>query len=845
MVVNGSKAGVSTAPPHELNVRKFAESRASELKGLHSLIAERLDNNFRSQRNKRRRTTGHDDRVAKKKFRKRRRVGAEDMGKIDSVDKDEKKNSRRVRRNVELKKNPLSGFGTSGDGTKRLRTHVWHAKRFTMTKLWGFHIPVGLHGRGRGSRALMKKLKHGVLVHDASYYGCVQFEGPEDMLVSVLSAVLVPSPSTCSEGVSHDILAGTIFGTAMLHHAGKPSFPPVSPVTYMWRPVQQISTNTGDVSIDNFHGEQNMDDSTIIRQVWVWIHAAAFKEAYDALSSSLQRQTDRAQSARVVTREGQLAKLELMGSKVFQLLQKTLLPASGSENSWHLKTCSADEHDDFGESEKTSISQNSQISSSAVVSLVVKDPRALTKKGTVIVRGQKPLGLLSNGECQIEEQTVSSCPKNEAECACEYNDLWDTSKGVCPPVEESFLSTEKYHQHKEFICLGHKSSESQNASVDGEYSRLCPILLLKNENHEDSITRCSIILPLSWVKAFWLTFMSNGAHAIGLREKHWVACELGLPHFPADFPDCDAYSNVVAMEAAALRQKSRLLPPSKRPLEVPIAPPWDCVRLTSGKRSSEVGNSGSQVEELGTQDEKIDMSKSSSYEKMETSSTDCHGVPFEGNIARTSSMLNNFLNNISGDHFLLFPKIRDQRSCLYKLMKDEAFLKPDTTVSEVQCGKTQCYIRVLLRAYKEGVFEQGAVVCAPDVADIMLWKARSQSDNQQLQIPQSSLKSYFLQLPSGKWELQIPEDPTRGETYRWPIGFITTGFVRGSKRATASALCDASLLSGLRKEQWKALPVRQRRKEIYVLVRNLRSTAYRLALATIVLEQQEQDVKFM
>lgn len=61
----------------------------------------------------------------------------------------------------------------------------------------------------------------------------------------------------------------------------------------------------------------------------------------------------------------------------------------------------------------------------------------------------------------------------------------------------------------------------------------------------------------------------------------------------------------------------------------------------------------------------------------------------------------------------------------------------------------------------------------------------------------------------------------------------------------AGALCEASLLSQLREIQWKTFPVRRRRKEIYVLVRNLRSTAYRLALATIVLEQQEEDVDFM
>lgn len=61
----------------------------------------------------------------------------------------------------------------------------------------------------------------------------------------------------------------------------------------------------------------------------------------------------------------------------------------------------------------------------------------------------------------------------------------------------------------------------------------------------------------------------------------------------------------------------------------------------------------------------------------------------------------------------------------------------------------------------------------------------------------------------------------------------------------ATAFCEAVLLARLREEQWNEMPVKRRRKEIYVLVRNLRSSAYRLALATIVLEQQEEDVNFM
>lgn len=137
----------TTLPPRKINVKKFMESRGPELEALHSIVADRLSNNFRSRRNKRRRTTAYDNQVARKRCRKRQKLGGE-VDKGNALDEDkEKKVSRHVRRRVELRMNPENGFVTSGDGTKRLRTHVWHAKRFTMTKLWGFHLPLGLQGR--------------------------------------------------------------------------------------------------------------------------------------------------------------------------------------------------------------------------------------------------------------------------------------------------------------------------------------------------------------------------------------------------------------------------------------------------------------------------------------------------------------------------------------------------------------------------------------------------------------------------------------------------------------------------------------------------------------------------
>ncbi|TQD78024.1 hypothetical protein C1H46_036420 [Malus baccata] len=135
-------------------------------------------------------------------------------------------------------------FSTSGDGTRRLRTHVWHAKRFTMTKLWGYNLPLGLQGRGRGSRAVLKWCKDGMLVHNASYHASIQLEGPEasiyftshlmnPLLGNLLGMVMVPPLSTRFENVSRSVISGLIYDNAMLHHLGEPLSKPIASMNYM------------------------------------------------------------------------------------------------------------------------------------------------------------------------------------------------------------------------------------------------------------------------------------------------------------------------------------------------------------------------------------------------------------------------------------------------------------------------------------------------------------------------------------------------------------------------------------------------------------------------------------
>ncbi|KAL5579443.1 hypothetical protein UlMin_011885 [Ulmus minor] len=854
--VNGSKAfqvpaGVAP-PPAKINDRKFAESRSPELESLHLIVSNRLDDDFRSRRSKRRRTTAFDSKAARKRRKSQRRnlVGIPVDSGSEKNDNGEVKIPRRVRRRAQLRMNPEKGFSTSGDGTKRLRTHVWYAKRFTMTKLWGYHLPLGLHGRGRGSRAVLKWFRDGAVVHDASYYIAVQLEGPEDSLLSILSKVLAPSPSAHSEDILRSVISGAIYDNAMLHHIGALVPKPIAPVTYMWRPC---CLRNKDNNIAAESGGSDKPESTgchsSFRQLWVWIHASAFDEGYEALKAACQKEIhERDILINCFSLEGQLGKLEIMGSKALHVLQKTLSTTQISEDSLELEKHSVPEADDDCQLKKTTVLESEEnMPAKSIVSLKVVDPRAMTKErkiADVSESGDVPRTEMREhagvaGILDENKDSFSLLSEPGDNCMFSCKNLWDASSGISPPAEESFLCKEKHDLRKKYFRLDNPNSGAVNTSPEVQWSRYCPILLLKNENKDLNIG-WSVILPLSWVRAFWVPLLSKRVHAIGLREKHWIACEAGLPYFPLDFPDCNAYSCSKVTEAAASNLKEEFRPQATRPWRIPIPPPWDSVGVTLKECFTRVG------------DPKLCSQQKQDSGNLQSKSVCANddvrllggvGNLLDGFVARTSYTLTNFLKEINADHLLLFPQVADRKTCFSQFLKDESKLRQSQKgIANIIHNRRLCFLRVLLHAYKEGSFEEGAVVCAPRLTDISLWTSRSENI-EGLQMPQSAAASYFKEQPSGKWELQIPEDSIASESHRWPIGFITTGFVRGSKKPSAEAICEAVCLAYLRNEQWSEMPAKRRRKEIYVLVRNLRSTAYRLALATIVLEQQGEDVE--
>ncbi|XP_057719742.1 ribonucleases P/MRP protein subunit POP1 [Arachis stenosperma] len=851
MVTEGTKGPQFSADmaTRKIHVQKFAESRAYELESLQSVIADRIKGDYRSQRNKRRRTSSYNSKAGTR--RKRQKLGTvhNKTGGVElRLGKDEIKKlpSRRMRRRYELKMNLDSGFCTSGDGTKRLRTHVWHTKRFTMTKLWGYYLPLALQGRGKGSRALLKRLKQGVVVHDASYYTAVQVEGPEESLASLLRMVLVPFPETSSQD-SDESVSGTTCGMAMLYQVEAPVSQPIGPVTYMWRPTfQQNISGEDDINdelmkhdVDSDESPNRMKLGASFRQLWVWIHASAFEEGYDSLKFACQKEMEKTGiSINCFSLEGELAKLEVIGSGAIQILQKMLHPVTSiSDNHclWeHVPT-----QDSVSQKTSSSISDNEdKFSSVAILSLNVKDPRQLCGKGTVSSVEPSSAEAVNGAQETIHEElektsdlassTWSKLENNQYH----NNDLWYAkSRRLRTPLSESMICSEKHHKRLTHYCLDDVDSREANSLTEEQCSRSCPILLVKH--HRKELFRgCSIILPLSWVKAFWIPLISNGAHAIGLQEMHCIAHEMGLPAFPSDFPDCKAYSCFMSAKAAAFDKKAELRPPSKRPMRVPILPPWGIIRSTLNRKINAV-----ETTDVSTLEDLTDLN--SLPKKI-----DSENSLFDGIVARTGSVLTNFLNETKGGQLSLFPYAADGDEKITKFIKGEVNLNRSCQNSVISDHRL-CFLRVHLRPFKKGFFEEGAVICAPHPSDTYLLTSCIEK-NEGFQLPQSALESYFKEDHSSKrWEMHVPDDSNAKEYHRWPIGFVTSAAIQGSKRLVAGGFCEAVLLANLREEQWKEMPAKRRKKDIYVLVRNLRSVAYRLALASVVLEYQENDTHFM
>lgn len=930
-------------PPRAVNVTKLADARAPEVEALYSIIQKRVKlrkrkreedaQDFTVPRGQRRRTTSFFNRKGNLwKKRKRDALKRSNRFKTKTAeesanDKDAeklKKLCRCVRRRIELKGGSDGGFGYSRDGTARLVTHVWHAKRFKMIKKWGYYLPLGFFGRGRGSRAVLKWSKSSALLHDASYFSAVQLEGPEGSLLNVLRMVLEPSPPSVAvmSEMQKAELYGVCYGTAMLNKVGGSPYGSIAPVMYLWCPspsnMHKETTNT-DLKDGCAINDDEKNENNRTRYLWIWIHAAAFDDALNTLQSACQRQIEEDSiQLMCLPRRGELGRVDVLGSQALQLLQKILHPISwrhdhaegflfeGSLDSIGLSTSQISQF-----SEAYLLAHADKLPNNTVLSMEVYDPRDTpakqrkylpqvssatqddqTQQNSAVVSNigesgdtNAPSSVQTLGKNENEENfslsgvrfafTVSKDedqnPSNSHATHMEKKTLWDSQSKdlfVDPPLSEHLLSKKRHQQRIAFFHLDDYLNEEGlgRATLEKDqegFRRSCPILLLKNDNKRSSACGWSIILPLSWVRAFWIPLVLGGAQVIGLRERRWLSNDAGLPSFPYDFPDCKAYEDHMNDEAAAYEQTIARKPPSKRPPSIFVPPPWYCIQRSaqtgcnggvdmlvniaeaeSGILASENGcvfGSGSSVQNKYEIPEKTRNTDSVGCDL--SSSQKTHSC-FPGFIARTPTILRQHLREIDGLHLLLFPETYTGGNISYfRLMEEGRLVWSLKGSNNLIVDHKPCFLRVLLYAPRKGAFEEGAIVCAPMENDFTSWCSRSQAW-QGLEIPPTLRNVECRQQWRDNREIMQSADvaSTCGkENLRMPIGFVTTGVCRGSVPAVAVAFCEGTILGRLRAEQWNETKWKKK-SQIFVLVRNMKSTVYRPALAAIVLEEIQDTV---
>ena len=83
-----------------------------------------------------------------------------------------------------------AGGGQQRHPPRPLETHAWHARRMRMhPELWGHTLALHAAGRGRGSRSFLHQLRAHCVMHDASYWGCLQLAGHQRDAVALLRRV--------------------------------------------------------------------------------------------------------------------------------------------------------------------------------------------------------------------------------------------------------------------------------------------------------------------------------------------------------------------------------------------------------------------------------------------------------------------------------------------------------------------------------------------------------------------------------------------------------------------------------------------------------------------------------
>jgi ribonuclease P/MRP protein subunit POP1 len=184
-----------------------------------------------------------------------------------------------------------------------LETHLWHAKRFHMSSLWGWKIPIS--ATQKGLRSCYRSERFSNIIFDQSYWRLLEFQGPEESISTVLSEIADPNGvSPIGKRYKNGGKAAQFFAFDPSDVRGYP-FGLMGPAICLWKPVSAtLSSET---------------ISPLCRTVWLWLHPSCEDAAIHSIAFSIAR---RGLSDLYVSQQNDISMFEIRGPKALGLIQE-------------------------------------------------------------------------------------------------------------------------------------------------------------------------------------------------------------------------------------------------------------------------------------------------------------------------------------------------------------------------------------------------------------------------------------------------------------------------------------------------------------------------------------------
>ncbi|XP_037659279.1 ribonucleases P/MRP protein subunit POP1 isoform X2 [Choloepus didactylus] len=629
--------GTSQEIPKYITASTFAQARAAEISAMLKAVTQKSSNSLVFQtlpRHMRRRAMSHN---VKRLPRRLREIAQKEAEKAVHQKKEHSKNKCHKARRCHI--NRMLEFNRRQKKNIWLETHIWHAKRFHMVKMWGYCL--GERPTVKSHRACYRAMTNHCLLQDLSYYCCLELKGKEEEILKALSQM-------CSTDTVH-CLSGKRQGSLMLYRANRYPREMLGPVTFIWK------------------SERSPGDASENRQLWIWLHPTLKQDILEEIKAVCQcmepikstvcipdplltpsqekNQTtlpdEKIGKKRKWKDDGENSKpvKKLMGDGTRDLLQayswistatgiiisdltmemnryRLIGPLSHSILTEALKAASV--HTGGEDTEKTphhwwtetcknpdsialhhrqeavfellgGITSPAEIPAGTVLGLTVGDPR--------INLPQKKSRALPNPEKCQDNEKVRQLLLEGVPVECTHSFIWD--QAICQSVTENKISDQDLNRMRsELLVPG-------SQLVLGPQESKIPILLIQQPGKvtgEDRLgwgSGWDVLLPKGWGMAFWIPFIYRGARVGGLKEALVHSQYKRSPNIPGDFPDCPAGILFAEEQAKFLLEKYKGRPPAKRPNYVklgtlaPFCSPWE--QLTRDWESRVQTQEGSSV----------------------------------------------------------------------------------------------------------------------------------------------------------------------------------------------------------------------------------------------------------